>query len=187
MGIWEVLLIGIGLSMDAFAVSVAKGLANRQRIAKTALACGLWFGAFQALMPTAGYLLGSRFAGYISRIDHWIAFALLALIGGNMIRDSRKKEEEGPDQGLGIVTMLILAIATSIDALAVGLTFAFLQMRLAASVLLIGATTFVISAGGACLGNTFGRRRGGWAKLAGGLILIAIGVRILVSHLIGGT
>ena len=187
MGIWEVLLIGIGLSMDALAVSVAKGLANRQRIAKTALVCGLWFGAFQALMPAAGYLLGSRFAGYIERIDHWIAFALLALIGCNMIRDSRKKEEEGPDRGLGVPVMLVLAIATSIDALAVGLTFAFLQMRLVFSVLIIGCTTFVISAGGACLGNVFGRRMGGWAKLAGGLILVGIGLRILVSHLIQGT
>ncbi len=188
MGIWEILLIAVGLSMDAFAVAVAKGLSNRQRIGQTALICGLWFGAFQAIMPAVGFLLGSRFADHIAKFDHWIAFVLLAAIGVNMIRECRGEEDEGTKSGdLGARTMFLLAVATAIDALAVGVTFAFLQLKLVQSVLLIGCTTFVISAAGALLGVLVGKKLNRYAKAAGGVILIVIGLRILISHLLTGT
>ena len=178
----ELFLLAVGLAMDAFAVSVCKGLALSRVDMKKALAAGLWFGGFQALMPLLGYLLGSRFASYIADFDHWIAFVLLALIGGNMIRESFGDEEEA-DASFGLRAMLPLALATSIDALAVGLTFAFLSVRVLPAVTLIGVVTLVISMAGVKLGNLFGARFRGKAEFAGGLILILLGVKILLEHL----
>ena len=178
----ELFLLAVGLAMDAFAVSVCKGLALSRVDMKKALAAGLWFGGFQALMPLLGYLLGSRFASYIADFDHWIAFVLLALIGGNMIRESFGGEEEA-DASFGLRAMLPLALATSIDALAVGLTFAFLSVRVLPAVTLIGVVTLVISMAGVKLGNLFGARFRGKAEFAGGLILILLGVKILLEHL----
>ena len=178
----ELFLLAVGLAMDAFAVSVCKGLALSRVDMKKALAAGLWFGGFQALMPLLGYLLGSRFASYIADFDHWIAFVLLALIGGNMIRESLGDEEEA-DASFGLRAMLPLALATSIDALAVGLTFAFLSVRVLPAVTLIGVVTLVISTAGVKLGNLFGARFRGKAEFAGGLILILLGVKILLEHL----
>ena len=178
----ELFLLAVGLAMDAFAVSVCKGLALPRIDMKKALAAGLWFGGFQALMPLLGYLLGSRFASYIADFDHWIAFVLLALIGGNMIRESFGDEEEA-DVSFGLRDMLPLALATSIDALAVGLTFAFLSVRVLPAVTLIGVGTLVISMAGVKLGNLFGARFRGKAEFAGGLILILLGVKILLEHL----
>ena len=178
----ELFLLAVGLAMDAFAVSVCKGLALPRIDMKKALAAGLWFGGFQALMPLLGYLLGSRFASYIADFDHWIAFVLLALIGGNMIRESFGDEEEA-DASFGLRAMLPLALATSIDALAVGLTFAFLSVRVLPAVTLIGVVTLVISMAGVKLGNLFGARFRGKAEFAGGLILILLGVKILLEHL----
>lgn len=178
----ELFLLAVGLAMDAFAVSVCKGLALSRVDMKKALAAGLWFGGFQALMPLLGYLLGSRFASYIADFDHWIAFVLLALIGGNMIRESFGDEEEA-DASFGVRAMLPLALATSIDALAVGLTFAFLSVRVLPAVTLIGVVTLIISMIGVKLGNLFGARFRGKAEFAGGLILILLGVKILLQHL----
>ncbi|MBR3391340.1 MAG: manganese efflux pump [Firmicutes bacterium] len=178
----ELFLLAVGLAMDAFAVSVCKGLALPRIDMKKALAAGLWFGGFQALMPLLGFLLGSRFASYIADFDHWIAFVLLALIGGNMIRESFGDEEEA-DASFGLRAMLPLALATSIDALAVGLTFAFLSVRILPAVTLIGVVTLVISTAGVKLGNLFGARFRGKAEFAGGLILILLGVKILLEHL----
>ena len=178
----ELFLLAVGLAMDAFAVSVCKGLALPRVDMKKALAAGLWFGGFQALMPLLGYLLGSRFASCIADFDHWIAFVLLALIGGNMIRESFGDEEEA-DASFGVRAMLPLALATSIDALAVGLTFAFLSVRVLPAVTLIGVVTLVISTAGVKLGNLFGARFRGKAEFAGGLILILLGVKILLEHL----
>ena len=182
MGIIDILLIGTGLSMDAFAVSICKGLSVRQLKWKHALIVGIWFGGFQALMPLLGYLLGSQFASLIENIDHWIAFVLLAFIGGNMIRESRGDEEELNDS-FSFRTMLALAIATSIDALAVGITFSFLKVNIVLAVCLIGCTTFVISAVGIRIGNLFGIKYKSGAELAGGAVLILIGVKILLEHL----
>ena len=185
MTFFELFLIGIGLSMDAFAVSICKGL-SMQKIDKTYTLCiGLFFGGFQALMPLAGYLLGSQFSGYIERYDHWIAFVLLALIGFSMIRESRGEdsEEEKPHAGVNLKELLLLAVATSIDALAVGVTFAFLNVSIAPAVTVIGCTTFVISIAGVCVGNVFGARYKSRAELTGGVILILIGLKILLEHL----
>ena len=147
MSLFELFLIAVGLSMDAFAVSVCKGLSTRELKAKHYLSVGAWFGGFQALMPLLGYLLGSGFEGYINRFDHWIAFALLAVIGGNMIKESFEKDGEKADDSFTFKTMLVLAVATSIDALAVGITFALLpDVNIAAAVSFIGLTTFVLSA-----------------------------------------
>ena len=179
----ELFLLAVGLAMDAFAVSVCKGLALPRIDMKKALAAGLWFGGFQALMPLLGYLLGSRFASYIADFDHWIAFILLVLIGGNMIREAVRGEEEETDASFGVRAMLPLALATSIDALAVGLTFAFLSVRVLPAVTLIGVVTLVISMAGVKLGNLFGARFRGKAEFAGGLILILLGVKILLEHL----
>ena len=178
----ELFLLAVGLAMDAFAVSVCKGLALPRIDMKKALAAGLWFGGFQALMPLLGFLLGSRFASYIADFDHWIAFVLLALIGGNMIRESFGDEEEA-DASFGLRAMLPLALATSIDALAVGLTFAFLSVRVLPAVTLIGVVTLIISMIGVKLGNLFGARFRGKAEFAGGLILILLGIKILLQHL----
>lgn len=183
MGFAELLLLAIGLSMDAFAVSICKGLAMDRITWKKAAAVGAWFGVFQALMPAIGYFLGSAFEAYITSIDHWVAFVLLALIGGNMIRESFGNEEAAANASLGFRTMLLLAVATSIDALAVGITFAFLGVRLLPSVLLIGCTTFLISAAGVRLGNVFGEKYQKKAEFFGGVILILLGLKILLEHL----
>ena len=180
----ELFLIGIGLSMDAFAVSICKGL-SMQKIDKTYTLCiGLFFGGFQALMPLTGYFLGSQFSGYIEQFDPWIAFVLLALIGFNMIKESREEEEEEkPYAGVNFKELLILAVATSIDALAVGVTFAFLQVNIVPAITIIGCTTFVISIAGVYVGNVFGARYKSRAELTGGVILILIGLKILLEHL----
>ena len=160
MTFFELFLIGIGLSMDAFAVSICKGLSMQKIDKKYTLCIGLFFGGFQALMPLTGYLLGSRFSGYIERFDHWIAFVLLAMIGFNMIKESREEEEEEekPYAGINFKELLILAVATSIDALAVGVTFAFLQVNIVPAITIIGCTTFVISIAGVYVGNVVGSR-----------------------------
>lgn len=184
MGFVELFLIAVGLSMDAFAVSVCKGLSERSLKAKHYLIIGAWFGGFQALMPFIGYLLGSAFEQYITSFDHWIAFVLLGLIGGNMIREAFSKEEEEQDASFGFRTMLLLAIATSIDALAVGITFALLpDVNIFAAVSLIGVTTFILSAIGLKVGNVFGAKYKSKAELVGGIILILIGTKILLEHL----
>ena len=186
MTFFELFLIGIGLSMDAFAVSICKGLSMQKIDKKYTLCIGLFFGGFQALMPLTGYLLGSRFSGYIERFDHWIAFVLLAMIGFNMIKESREEEEEEekPYAGINFKELLILAVATSIDALAVGITFALLpDVNVPLAVCLIGVTTFVCSAAGLKIGNLFGLRYKAKAELAGGIILILIGLKILLEHL----
>lgn len=178
----EIFVIGIGLSMDAFAVSICKGLSMKKMNWRNAVIIGLYFGGFQALMPLAGYLLGVQFEGKIMAFDHWIAFVLLALIGINMIKESRCEEEKA-DDSVGFKIMLGLAIATSIDALAVGVTFAFLKVAIVPAVLTIGFTTYVISIAGVKIGNVFGARYRSRAELAGGLILIGMGIKILVEHL----
>lgn len=185
MTFFELFLIGIGLSMDAFAVSICKGLSMQKIDKKYTLCIGLFFGGFQALMPLTGYLLGSRFSGYIERFDHWIAFVLLALIGFNMIKESREEEEEEEKTyaGVNFKELLILAVATSIDALAVGVSFAFLGVHIAPAVTLIGCTTFVLTLVGVWVGNLFGSRYKSRAELTGGIILILIGVKILLEHL----
>ena len=184
MTFFELFLIGIGLSMDAFAVSICKGLSMQKIDKKYTLCIGLFFGGFQALMPLTGYLLGSQFSGYIERFDHWIAFVLLALIGFHMIKESRaEEEEEKPYAGVNFKELLILAVATSIDALAVGVTFAFLQVNIVSAITIIGCTTFVISIAGVYVGNVFGSRYKSRAEFTVGVILILIGLKILLEHL----
>ena len=181
MELWELFVIAVGLSMDAFAVSICKGLSTKDVRREHMVVTGLYFGGFQALMPLAGYLLGSRFQSMIQRVDHWIAFVLLALIGANMVRESRG-EAEHLDDSFTPGTMLPLAVATSIDALAVGVTFAFLNVRIIPAAALIGVTTFALSAIGMRLGNVFGARYQARAELAGGIVLILMGVKILLEH-----
>ena len=191
MSFVEILFIGIGLSMDAFSVSIGKGLTTKRFSWRMALTCGLWFGFFQALMPLIGYFLGAQFEQYITAVDHWIAFGLLFLIGVNMIREafSGKEEsdasvisrEERPKQS--IKTMFLLAIATSIDALAVGVSFACIQVKIWSSVLIIGLTTFAFSVAGVKIGNVFGSKFEKSAGILGGIILILIGLKILLEHL----
>ncbi|MCI5620247.1 MAG: manganese efflux pump MntP family protein [Lachnospiraceae bacterium] len=184
MGIWELLILAIGLSMDAFAVSICKGLAMKKCTFRKAAVCGIWFGGFQALMPLIGYLVGSQFKNYITSFDHWIAFVLLCIIGGNMIKESFSKEEEMPDESLGIKTMFLMAVATSIDALAAGVTFAFLpDTNIIAAVLFIGFITFFLSTLGVEIGHVFGAKYKNKAEFAGGLILVLLGVKILLEHL----
>ncbi len=184
MGIFELFILAVGLSMDAFAVSVCKGLAMDKCNFKSAAVCGVWFGGFQALMPLLGYLAGYQFKKYITFIDHWIAFFLLLIIGVNMIRESFLKEEEEEDDSLGVKTMFLMALATSIDALAVGVTFAFLpDTNIVAAVLFIGVVTFCLSVAGAKIGNVFGVRYKGKAEFTGGVILILLGTKILLQHL----
>lgn len=182
MSIAELFFIAVGLSMDAFAVAVCKGLAMRRMSWKNAAVVGLYFGLFQGLMPLIGYLLGSGFKDSISAYDHWIAFILLALIGANMIKESREDEEEDLDDSLGFQTMVLLAVATSIDALAVGVTFAFLTVPIVPAVCFIGTITFFLSMVGVKVGNVFGCRYKSKAELAGGLVLILIGSKILLEH-----
>ena len=183
MDLLSLFLIAVGLSMDAFAVSVCKGLATPKYKLKYSMICGAWFGGFQALMPAVGYLLGVNFKKYITAIDHWIAFVLLALIGFYMIREALKNDDEGADPSFTAKSMSLLAVATSIDALAIGITFAFLDVNIVAAVLFIGVCTFVISAAGVKIGSAFGTRFKSKAEIAGGAILIIIGLRILVEHL----
>lgn len=183
MNLLSLFTIAIGLSMDAFAVSICKGLAMKKITVKKAMTVGLWFGGFQALMPLIGYLLGIRFQSHITAIDHWIAFFLLGIIGFNMIREACSKEEEKADDSLHAKDMLLLAIATSIDALAVGVTFAFLQVSIIPAITLIGITTFVCSMLGVKIGNVFGTRYKSRAELTGGVILILMGLKILLEHL----
>lgn len=184
MSFVELLLIAIGLSMDAFSVSICKGLTTKRFSWKMALVCGLWFGFFQALMPVIGYYLAEQFQHLIESIDHWIAFGLLFLIGANMIRESFSKgEEKQQDSSLDFKTMLLLAIATSIDALAVGISFACIQVELWSSVLVIGLTTLVFSMVGVKIGNLFGAKFEKSASIIGGVILILIGTKILLEHL----
>ena len=186
MGVIELFILAVGLSMDAFAVSVCKGLAMKKAPAKAMVVCGAWFGGFQALMPLIGYYLGTLFIDAISAIDHWIAFALLALIGINMLREALSKDEDGetPDADLSVKTMFLLAVATSIDALAVGISLAMAGVgSIWLAVLLIGVTTFVLSAIGVRVGNVFGSRYEKRAETVGGVILILLGVKILLEHL----
>ena len=179
----ELLLIAIGLSMDAFSVSICKGLTTKKFSWRMALVCGLWFGLFQALMPFIGYFLGAQFQEMIEAYDHWIAFGLLFLIGANMIREAIWGKEEQQDGSLGFKTMFLLAIATSIDALAVGVSFACIQVKLWSSVLIIGITTFLFSVLGVKVGNVFGSKYEKSASIVGGIILILIGLKILLEHL----
>ena len=185
MSIWELLLLAIGLSMDAFAVAVCKGLSVGKLGWRHILAVGLWFGGFQALMPAIGYLLGTTFEKYITSVDHWVAFVLLGLIGGNMLKEGFSREEEREENAsFGFRAMLPLAVATSIDALAVGVTFGLLPgVNILAAVSFIGAITFICSAVGVKIGNVFGSRFESRAELMGGIILVCIGLKVLVEHL----
>ena len=183
MGLIELFLIAVGLSMDAFAVSVCKGLAMPKCTFKKAAIVGLWFGGFQALMPAIGYILGAQFQEAIASIDHWIAFVLLALIGGNMIHEALDNDEEEADASLDVKTMFLLAVATSIDALAIGITFAFLKVNIIPAVCFIGIVTFIISFAGVKIGNVFGARYKNKAEIFGGVILILLGLKILLEHL----
>ena len=185
MGLIELICIAVGLSMDAFAVAICKGLSLRKCTWQKQGIVGLYFGVFQAGMPLLGYLLGMQFKEMITSIDHWIAFVLLGIIGANMIKEGFSKEEiidEKTDR-LSVKEMLGLAVATSIDALAVGVTFAFLQVEIIPAVCIIGITTFILSAAGVKIGNIFGTRYKSKAEIAGGVILIFMGVKILVEHL----
>ncbi|MBR4703417.1 MAG: manganese efflux pump [Oscillospiraceae bacterium] len=183
MSFFELFILAVGLSMDAFAVAVCKGLAQRKTGFREILIPGLWFGAFQALMPLLGWLLGARFERYIVSVDHWIAFVLLAGIGVNMLREARREEEKEEDASLAWKVMLPLALATSIDALAVGITFAFLRVEIFSAVAFIGVTTFLLSMAGVKIGSIFGLRWRKGAQIAGGTILILLGLKILLEHL----
>ncbi len=192
MDIIEILFLAVGLSMDAFAVSVCKGLAISKISFKKAAICGIWFGGFQALMPMIGYLLGAGFTGYITGITPWIAFVLLSLIGGNMIKEAISGDEEKANDSLGIKVMFTMAVATSIDALAVGVTFACVPVSIFSGaggllntfvgVIIIGITTFILSCIGVKIGNVFGLKYKSKAELAGGIILICLGLKILLEH-----
>ena len=193
MQLWELFAIAVGLSMDAFAVAICKGLSVPKIKPHHTLIAGAWFGGFQALMPLAGYLLGTTFAHLIESIDHWIAFILLGIIGGNMIREALSKDEEEDECGccnekqnsFGVKSMFPMAVATSIDALAVGVSFAFLQIQeqIVPAITFIGVITFVLSSIGVMVGNIFGARFKSKAELTGGIVLIAMGTKILIEHL----
>lgn len=183
MEISEVILISIGLAMDAFAVSVCKGLSMQKMNWKKAIIIGLWFGVFQAGMPVIGYFLGTKFEHLIVSIDHWIIFALLSFIGIKMIKEAFSKEAESCNDDIGVKTMLILALATSIDALAVGITFAFLNTNIVFATLMIGVITTILSILGVKIGNKFGDKYKQKAEFAGGLILVLLGIKILLEHL----
>lgn len=183
MNLWELLIIAIGLSMDAFAVSICKGLSMKKMNWKNAIIVGFYFGFFQAGMPLIGYFLGIQFRGMIQNIDHWVAFILLSLIGINMIKEALSKSEEEACALFDVRTMLVLALATSIDALAVGVTFAFLNVNIVPAVSLIGTTTFTLSILGIKIGNVFGVKYKSKSELVGGIILILMGIKILLQHL----
>jgi putative Mn2+ efflux pump MntP len=184
MSLLSLFIIAVGLSMDAFAVAICKGLAMQKATLKKSMIVGLWFGGFQGLMPAIGYMLGSQFEQYIVSIDHWIAFGLLCFIGGNMIKESRSCcGDEEADDSLAVKDMFLLAVATSIDALAVGVTFAFLQVQILPAVSFIGVITFILSTLGVKIGNIFGCKFKSKAEFAGGIILILMGSKILLEHL----
>lgn len=189
MGIGELFLLAVGLSMDAFAVSVCKGLAMKKATLKAEATCGLWFGGFQALMPTVGFFLGALFADAIEAFDHWVAFALLAIIGINMLKEAMEKKDESGDNpekdaDLSVKTMFLMAVATSIDALAVGISLAMVgSVNIWLAAAFIGICTCLLSALGVKIGNVFGSRYEKKAELAGGVILILLGVKILLEHL----
>ena len=189
MGIGELLLLAVGVSMDAFAVSICKGLAMKKATLKASMTCGLWFGGFQALMPTIGFFLGTLFAEAIQAVDHWVAFFLLGLIGFNMLKEAFGKEEdcgccENSDADMSVKTMFVMAVATSIDALAVGISLAMAgNVNIALAALFIGICTCCFSAAGVKIGNVFGSRFEKKAQLAGGLILVILGLNILLEHL----
>ena len=189
MGIGELLLLALGVSMDAFAVSICKGLAMKKATLKAGLTCGLWFGGFQALMPLIGFLLGTLFADAIQAVDHWVAFILLGIIGINMLKEAFEKQEDcgccqDQNADLSVKTMFLMAVATSIDALAVGISLAMAgNVNIFAAVVLIGLFTCGMSTMGVKVGNVFGSRFEKKAQLAGGLILILLGLKILLEHL----
>lgn len=183
MGMMELFLIAVGLSMDAFAVSVCKGLSLGKIKVKHMCMAGLWFGGFQALMPAIGYFFGSFFTDFITTFSHWIAFVLLLIIGGNMVKEALSNEEEELDASMDMRSMFVLAVATSIDALAVGVSFAFMQVQIVWAVLFIGVITFVLSAIGVKVGSLFGTKYKSKAELAGGIVLILIGLKILLEGL----
>lgn len=187
MSLFSIFMIGIGLSMDAFAVSIARGMTmKKEDLLRYALTLGFFFGVFQAVMPLIGWWAGSYLQEFIASIDHWIAFGLLSIIGGNMIRESLRGEEEAcEDKSLTLKTILILAVATSIDALAVGISFAFLQVHIWTAITVIGVTTFVLSFIAVYLGNRLGDLLEKYAGILGGIILILIGTKILLEHLFG--
>lgn len=191
MSLLAIFMLAIGLSMDAFSVAICKGLSMKKITVAKMLVVGTWFGLFQAMMPLIGYYLGSAFSSAIVKIDHWIAFVLLSFIGINMIKEALEKEVETPGdkntetENLSFKEMFILAVATSIDALACGITFAFLKVDIWVAVSLIGATTFVFGFCGVKIGNVFGVKYKSKAELAGGIILIVLGVKILIEHLMG--
>ena len=183
MGIVELLLLAVGLSMDAFAVSVCKGLSMKKATLKAQATCGIWFGGFQALMPLIGFFLGTLFADAIEAIDHWVAFGLLVIIGINMLKEAFSKAEAEEDADISFKTMFVMAVATSIDALAVGISLAMAgDVNIFTAVALIGVTTFLLSALGVKLGNVFGNRYEQRAEIAGGVILILLGLKILLEH-----
>ena len=185
MSLWDLFVIAVALSMDAFAVSICKGLSVCRLQKKHALSVGVWFGGFQALMPLIGYLLGVSFQQLITSIDHWIAFVLLGIIGFNMLREALESEGDACDcnDSFAVREMLTLAVATSIDALAVGITFAFLRVDIVPAVSFIGVTTFLLSMVGIKIGNIFGARYKRKAELFGGIVLIGMGLKILLEHL----
>lgn len=183
MGIIELLLLSVGLGMDAFAVSVCKGISMKKMNWKKAIIIGLYFGGFQALMPVIGYFLGSAFESLITNIDHWIAFILLGIIGAKMIKDSFADESDNCNDDVSFKTMFVLAVATSIDALAIGITFAFLNVNLILAVALIGVITFILAVIGTKIGNRFGDKYQNKAELVGGIILVLLGIKILLEHL----
>lgn len=183
MDLFTLLTLAVGLAMDAFAVSICKGLAMREKVLKKGIIVGLWFGGFQALMPTIGFFLGTQFKDQITSIDHWIAFVLLGLIGINMVKEALSNDEEQADDSIAVKEMFMLAVATSIDALAVGITFAFLNVHIVSAALMIGVCTFLISFVGVKIGNIFGTKYKSKAELAGGIILILLGFKILFEHL----
>ncbi len=180
MSILDLFILAVGLSMDAFAVSVCKGLSLGKIKPKHMCIAGAWFGGFQALMPLIGYFLGNFLAEMIEKYDHWVAFVLLAIIGGNMIKESFGKDEK-VDSSMDVKSMLLLAIATSIDALAVGVTFAFLQVQIVPAVSFIGVITFIFSAVGVKIGSLFGTKYKSKAELFGGIVLVLIGIKILLE------
>lgn len=183
----DLFLIGVGLSMDAFAVAICKGLGMHRVNWRHSIAIALFFGGFQALMPLIGYFLGSQFASFVEPVDHWIAFALLAFIGGKMLWDAFHEDDDeqvgGEAEKLDLKELLMLAVATSIDALAVGISFAFLEVNIWEAITVIGLTTFVLSLAGVCVGNRFGARYERPSTIVGGVVLILIGLKILVEHL----
>lgn len=183
MGLTEIILISIGLAMDAFAVAICKGLSMKKMSIKKAIIIGLYFGVFQALMPIIGYFFGATFQNIVTAIDHWIVFVLLSFIGGKMIKESLSCKRGNYNASVDLKAMLVLAIATSIDALAVGITFAFLNVNILLAISSIGIITFMLSIIGVKIGNSFGAKYESKAELAGGIILVLIGIKILFEHL----